>query len=170
MPKLSAGIMLYRLNLGRVEVLLVHPGGPFWAKKDAGAWSIPKGEYTKDEDAFAAAKREYAEELGSQTPDGAYIELGDVRYSNKHLLAWAVQGDMDTKTVTSNSFELEWPPKSGQKQSFPEVDKAAWFDGATAKHKLVPGQVPLLLTLLQQLAAAESDSTEQQPPKQLPLL
>jgi predicted NUDIX family NTP pyrophosphohydrolase len=137
----SAGILLYRRRDGALEVLLVHPGGPFWARKDLGAWSIPKGEYDDDEDPRACALREFAEETGTQLPDRALDELGSVRLkSGKLVLAFAVEGDLDPATISSNTFELEWPPRSGRMQSFPEIDRAGWFDPATAREKLNPAQ------------------------------
>ncbi len=138
MPKRSAGILLHR----RGEVLLVHPGGPFWAKRDDGAWSIPKGEYEDGEDPLTAARREFAEELGSALPDDAQLRpLGEVRQKNgKRVLAWAAEGDLDASAVRSNTFEMEWPPRSGRTQAFPEIDRAEWFPLARAREKLVPAQ------------------------------
>jgi predicted NUDIX family NTP pyrophosphohydrolase len=137
----SAGILLYRRRAGALEVLLVHPGGPFWARKDLGAWSIPKGEVDDGEDPRACALREFAEETGTRLPDGALEELGSVRLkSGKHVLAFAVEGDLDPATVSSNTFELEWPPRSGRTRSFPEIDRADWFDLPTAREKLNPAQ------------------------------
>jgi predicted NUDIX family NTP pyrophosphohydrolase len=137
----SAGILLYRLVEGVPEVLLVHPGGPFWARKDAGAWSIPKGEHDDDEDAQACALREFAEETGTAlSPDGL-ADLGTVRLkSGKLVAAWAAEGDLDAETIQSNTFELEWPPRSGRSQTFPEVDRAGWFGVETAREKLNPAQ------------------------------
>lgn len=141
MPTRSAGILLYRSVDGVVQVLLVHPGGPFWAKKDLGAWSIPKGEFDDAEDPESAARREFAEELGSSPPDHGAVELGEVRLkSRKLVLAWAVEGDLDVATITSNTFETEWPPRSGRRQEFPEVDRAQWFDLAEARRRLNPAQ------------------------------
>jgi predicted NUDIX family NTP pyrophosphohydrolase len=149
----SAGILLHRQGTAGREVLLVHPGGPFWARKDLGAWSIPKGEVDDDEDARACALREFAEETGTRLPDAALEELGSVTLkSGKLVLAWAVAGDLDEAAVSSNTFELEWPPRSGRTQSFPEIDRAGWFDLATAREKLNPAQaefVDRLATLLQ---------------------
>lgn len=131
----SAGILLFKRNAG-LEVLLVHPGGPFFARKDAGAWSIPKGEYDDSEDALAAAIREFAEETG-QTINGDFLPLSAVRQKGgKEVLAWAIEGDMDPETIVSNTFELEWPPRSGKMRQFPEVDRAAWFDLPTAREKI----------------------------------
>jgi predicted NUDIX family NTP pyrophosphohydrolase len=153
MAKRSAGILLYRGEGAAREVLLAHPGGPFWAKKDRGAWSIPKGEHDEGEDPLAVAKREFEEELGSPPPDGTYLELGEIKQpSRKIIAAFATEGSLDPATVRSNLFELEWPPKSGRKQSFPEVDRAAWFALAAARQKIQPGQVPFLDRLLDRLA------------------
>lgn len=154
MPVRSAGILLYRrYGDRRPEVLLVHPGGPIWARRDLGAWSIPKGEYDEHEDPLAAARREYEEELGSPPPDGEPIELGEIRQkSGKLVRAWALLGDLDTATVQSNTFELEWPPRSGSVRSYPEVDRAEWFALPEAHRRLIPAQVPLLERLEEQLA------------------
>jgi predicted NUDIX family NTP pyrophosphohydrolase len=134
----SAGLLLYRRP--GPELLLVHMGGPYWARKDAGAWTIPKGEYA-DEDPVAAARREFAEELGSPPPDGPLLELGSVRQrGGKTVQAWAVEGDFDVATLVSNTFEIEWPPRSGRRASFPEVDRAEWFDPDTARRKIVAAQ------------------------------
>lgn len=141
----SAGIVLYRRSSTALEVLLVHPGGPLWARRDAGAWSIPKGEYADDEDPAAAARREFAEELGSPAPADLPIELGEVRQrSGKLVRAWAAPGDLDAGAIRSNTFTLEWPPRSGRIREFPEVDRAEWFTLAHARERLNPGQVPLL--------------------------
>ena len=137
----SAGILLHRAGSGGVEVLLVHPGGPFWARKDAGAWSIPKGELDDGEDPRACALREFAEETGTALPDGALAELGSVRLkSGKQVLAFAVAGDLDPATVRSNTFELEWPPRSGRTRAFPEIDRAEWFGLEAARAQLNPAQ------------------------------
>lgn len=139
--KLSAGILLYRRTGGVLEVLLGHMGGPFWAKKDAGAWSVPKGEYTEEEEPEAAARREFTEELGLPVPDGELIELGTVRQSGgKRVTVWALEGDLDPDQVVPGTFELEWPPKSGQKREFPELDRVEWFDLAQAREKIVTKQ------------------------------
>jgi predicted NUDIX family NTP pyrophosphohydrolase len=141
----SAGIVLYRLATGGIEVLLVHPGGPFWARRDLGAWSIPKGEYGPDETPLAAARREFAEELGVAAPEGPVEDLGEVRQkSGKRVRAWALAGDLDPSRVRSNTFTLEWPPRSGVTQEFPEVDRAAWFELTVAREKITAAQVPLL--------------------------
>ena len=152
MAKRSAGILLYRGRGTKLELLLVHPGGPFWAKKDQGAWSIPKGEYEPGEDSLAVARREFEEELGSPPPLGEFLELGElVQPSRKVITAFTCQGDFDPAKLTSNHFEMEWPPKSGRKQSFPEVDRAAWFMPAEAREKIQPGQAPFIDRLLQRL-------------------
>jgi predicted NUDIX family NTP pyrophosphohydrolase len=152
-PVLSAGVLLYRRSSDGVEVLLGHPGGPFWARKDDGAWSIPKGEYTDDEDPRDAAAREFAEELGSPVPAGPRLDLGTVRLpSGKRLTAYAVEGDLDPAGAVSNTFDMQWPPRSGRIQSFPEIDRVAWFEPAAARVKLARGQIELverLLTVLQ---------------------
>jgi predicted NUDIX family NTP pyrophosphohydrolase len=141
----SAGILLYRRLSGGLQVLLVHPGGPIWARRDLGAWSLPKGEYEIDEDPLAAARREFAEELGSPAPDGETLDLGEIRQkSGKLVRAWAVGGDLDPERITSNDFEIEWPPRSGRRQRFPEVDRAQWFGLADAREKINPAQAALL--------------------------
>lgn len=159
--KLSAGLLLYRRNNqdrdnrdeGIVpEVPLGHMGGPFWARRDDGGWSIPKGEYEPGEDPFEAAKREFEEELGSAPPAAAYRGLGSVRQpGGKLVTAWAAEADFDAAGVVSNTFELEWPPGSGQMRSFPEIDKAGWFTMEVARVKLVKGQRPLIERLLEML-------------------
>jgi predicted NUDIX family NTP pyrophosphohydrolase len=144
MPKQSAGLLLFRVVAGNLEVLLVHPGGPFWARKDDGSWSIPKGELSEGEDPFEAAIREFKEELGSSVTRKA-IPLKPLRQpSGKIIYAWGVNGDFDTTTLKSNTFSMEWPPKSGQQREFPEVDRAAWFEIEEAKRKIHQGQVPLI--------------------------
>ena len=141
----SAGILLHRRGTDGTEVLLVHPGGPFWARKDLGAWSIPKGEVDEGEDPRACALREFGEETGTRLPDGALEELGSVRLkSGKLVLAFAVSGDLDPAAVRSNTFELEWPPRSGRTQSFPEIDRAEWFGLEAARAKLNPAQAELV--------------------------
>ncbi|MGE5260707.1 MAG: NUDIX domain-containing protein [Actinomycetota bacterium] len=151
MRKLSAGILLYRGQGPSLEVLLVHPGGPFWAKKDLGAWSIPKGEYEEGEDPLAVARREFEEELGAPPPSGDFISLGELRQpSRKIITAFALEGDFDA-ALKSNQFEMEWPPKSGTMQSFPEVDRAEWFTPDEARKKILPGQAPLIDRLLEHL-------------------
>jgi predicted NUDIX family NTP pyrophosphohydrolase len=141
----SAGILLYRLRGGEPEVLIVHPGGPFWARKDAGAWSIPKGEYDDAEDAQARALRELEEETGTALSPEELVELGQVRLkSGKQVTAWAVEGDLDADAIVSNTFEMEWPPRSGRRQEYPEVDRAGWFSLDDASEKLNPAQVAFL--------------------------
>lgn len=144
---------MYRRAGDGVQVLLVHPGGPFWAKKDLGAWSIPKGEYGEGEDPRAAAAREFFEETGTR-PAGTFRPLGDlVQPSRKIVSAWAVEGDVDVGAIKSNLFEMEWPPRSGRTASFPEVDRAGWFDPEEARRKILPGQrafIDRLLAMLRQ--------------------
>lgn len=148
----SAGLLLFRNAGDELEVLLVHPGGPFWVKRDAGAWSIPKGECEDGEDPRAAAWREFGEELGTPAPDGDVLDLGEVRQkAGKTVLAWAVAGDLDPEQITSNTFEMEWPPRSGRRQSFPEVDRAGWFGMAEARERINPAQVALLDRLCEAL-------------------
>jgi predicted NUDIX family NTP pyrophosphohydrolase len=150
----SAGILLFRTDPGPLEVLLVHPGGPFWARKDAGAWSIPKGEFGDGEDPLGAARREFHEETGFVAGEEV-LALTPVRQKGGKLVhAWAARGDVDPAALRSNSFALEWPPRSGRHQAFPEIDRAAWFPLAEAKVKIVPGQVPLLVELAEALARA----------------
>jgi len=142
--KKSAGLLLFRQSTNGVEVLLAHPGGTFWAKKDAGAWSIPKGEIADDEEPLEAAKREFREETGIEAA-GEFIPLTPLKQpSVKHVLAWAVRGDFDASKLVSNMFSLEWPPRSGKFQDFPEIDRAQWFDLATARVKILKGQAPFL--------------------------
>ncbi|HYB24872.1 MAG TPA: NUDIX domain-containing protein [Solirubrobacteraceae bacterium] len=151
----SAGLLLHRQRQGRVQVLLVHMGGPFWAGRDAGAWSLPKGEHAETEDALAAARREFVEETGLQVPPGVPVELGELRQSSGKLVrAWALQADVDVGEITSNTFTMEWPRGSGRVGEFPEVDRAQWFDTEDARQKLVKGQVPFLDALQRVLADA----------------
>jgi predicted NUDIX family NTP pyrophosphohydrolase len=141
----SAGILLHRRRDGELEVLLVHPGGPVWARRDLGAWSIPKGEYEPDDDPLEAARREFEEELGSPPPDGDAEDLGEIRQkSGKVVHAWALAGDLDADTVQSNTFEFEWPPRSGKRIEIPEVDRAEWFRLDAAREKINPAQAELL--------------------------
>ena len=148
---------MYRWNRGQPELFLVHPGGPFWAKKDEGAWSIPKGLYEPREDPLAAAKREFEEETGC-IPQGNFLELGSFRQpSGKLILAWALEGDFDPSNLRSNSFSMEWPPRSGAMQDFPEVDRAAWFSPHEAVRKALKGQLPILATLLERLGGPGSE-------------
>lgn len=144
MVKRSAGLLLYHVRAGLLEVFLVHPGGPFWVKKDLGVWSIPKGEIDEGEDPLEAARREFEEETGFR-PEGAFRELKPVRQrSGKIVHAWAVEGDCDAAAIRSNIFPLEWPPRSGRRMDVPEVDRAGWFDLATAREKILEGQRGLL--------------------------
>ena len=150
--KLSAGILLHRRFQGLLQVFLVHPGGPFWAKKDLGAWSIPKGEHEADEDPLSVAKREFREETGSDVPSTDLAPLGAIKQrSGKVISAWSAAGELDPTSIFSNTFNMEWPPKSGRQQEFPEVDRAAWYFLPEARMKLVPGQVGFLDTLAQHL-------------------
>ena len=145
MAKTSAGLLVYRIRDGRTEVLLVHPGGPFWKNKDDGAWSIPKGEVEGDEDPLAAARREFAEELGMPAGDGPFRPLPAVKQKGgKTVLAWAVAGDLDAAGIRSNTFTVEWPPRSGRQVEFAEVDRAAWFDLWAARAKINSAQAALL--------------------------
>jgi predicted NUDIX family NTP pyrophosphohydrolase len=138
--KTSAGILLYRVRAGELEVFLVHPGGPYWENRDAGAWSIPKGEFNEGDDPLEAARREFQEETGSQAT-GEFIALTPLKQrSGKLVYAWAVRGDLDASSVTSNTFSMEWPPRSGQQREFPEIDRGAWFTVAAANEKFLPGQ------------------------------
>ena len=151
MPKRSAGLLMYRLQEGALEVFLVHPGGPFWAKKDRGAWSIPKGEYTAQEDPLEAARREFQEETGFRAV-GEFIALGEVRQpGGKIVQAWAFEGNCDPAMLCSNKFQMEWPPHSGRTAEFPEVDRGAWFTAEAARERILKGQRPLLDLLLQRL-------------------
>jgi len=154
--RLSAGILLFRRAADGPQVLLVHPGGPFWARKDEGAWSIPKGEYEPGDDPRAAALREFEEEIGSPLSPAAVarlIDLGTARQpGGKLVTAWAAQGDLDPETVVSNTFEIEWPPRSGRMRTFPEIDRAAWFRVDEARVKLLRGQLPFLDSLLARLS------------------
>jgi predicted NUDIX family NTP pyrophosphohydrolase len=152
MPKRSAGILLYRRAGEEPEVLLVHPGGPFWARRDDGAWSIPKGEYEEGEDPRASALREFEEETGTALAATDLIELGSVRQKGgKVVAAWAAEGDLDAAAVRSNTFTMEWPPRSGRTAEFPEIDRAEWFDVEAARRKLIGAQAGLLDRLLERL-------------------
>jgi predicted NUDIX family NTP pyrophosphohydrolase len=145
--KSSAGLLVFR-RTSRLEVFLVHPGGPFWAKKDAGAWSLPKGEFAPGDNALDAARREFQEETGFSL-DGDFVPLGSVRQpGGKVVHAWALEGDLDAAAIRSNTFSMEWPPRSGRMQQFPEVDRAAWFTLDEARVKMLKGQLPLLDALI----------------------
>jgi predicted NUDIX family NTP pyrophosphohydrolase len=150
--KQSAGILLFRFNKKEVEVFLVHPGGPFWAKKDIGAWSIPKGEYVENEDPLTVAKREFEEETGVVFPGNIHWELSPVKLkSGKIIHAWAAEGNIDHTKIRSNTFEMEWPPKSGKMQFIPEVDKGEWFSPEVAKEKINPAQAAFIDELMEHL-------------------
>ena len=154
MPKRSAGLLMYRRRNDCTEVFLVHPGGPLWAKKDLGAWTIPKGEYDESEKPMAAAIREFHEETGI-TPSGDFIDLGTIRQSGGKLVsAWAFEGDCDPAQLTSNLCQLEWPPHTGRLIQFPEVDRGAWFSLSEATKRTLKGQQPLLETLMHKLKSA----------------
>ena len=151
MPKRSAGILMYRQHGAEPEVLLVHPGGPFWKNKDLGAWSIPKGEYTDAEDPLTVAKRELEEETGIR-PYGESLPLGEVVQGGRKIVtAFALEGDFDPANLQSNTFELEWPPRSGRKATFPEVDRAQWFSPTDARRKILKGQAKFITRLLKAL-------------------
>jgi predicted NUDIX family NTP pyrophosphohydrolase len=144
MPRLSAGLLLYRVRQGAIEVLLAHPGGPLFQKKDEGAWSVPKGEPEPDEDLLAAARREFEEETGLE-PAGPFLPLSSIQQKGGKIVhAWACEGDCDVKNCKSNTFTMEWPPKSGRHREFPEIDRAEFFDLPTARRKIKSAQVPLL--------------------------
>jgi predicted NUDIX family NTP pyrophosphohydrolase len=148
----SAGILLFRRADAAVEVLIVHPGGPLWARRDDGAWSIPKGEYEPGEEPLEAARREFEEEIGVPPPDGEALALGEVRLkSGKRVTAWALEGDIDATVIRSNTFAMQWPPRSGRLQEFPEVDRGEWFTPARARVKLNPAQVEFVDRLVDML-------------------
>ncbi len=154
MPRQSAGLLLYRTNDGVLEVLLGHPGGPFWARKDDGAWSIPKGEYGEGEEPWAAALREFAEEVGVAAPVGPVIAFAPLKQpGGKIVTAFAVEGDVEVTAAVSNTFTLEWPRGSGTFRDYPELDRIGWFDIPSARLKILKGQQPLLDWLIQALAA-----------------
>lgn len=145
MAKLSAGLLIYRRKNNRLEVFLVHPGGPLWAHKDESSWSIPKGEYTSEEEPLDAAKREFVEETSFNVPEGKIIELKPIKQaSGKIVSVWAIEGDFDTANLNSNLFSMEWPPKSGKQAQFPEVDRGEWFDVETARTKIFKGHIGFL--------------------------
>jgi len=157
MPKRSAGLLLYRVSDGGLSVLLVHPGGPFWARKDLGAWTIPKGEYSATEEPLAAARREFEEETGAR-PAGDFRPLGEVTQPGRKVVsAWAVAGDFDPATLVSNTFELEWPPRSKRMARFPEIDRAQWFSLDEARQKILSGQRVFIDRLEQLLASDEAN-------------
>ena len=142
---MSAGTLLFRRTDDGIEVLLAHPGGPFFSRKDDGVWTVPKGELDGSDDRLAVAKREFEEETGHPVPDGEPIELGEIiQRGGKHVVAWALEGDLDPADAVSNTFEMEWPPRSGRTAEFPEIDRVAWFDLHAARAKMVPAQTPFL--------------------------
>lgn len=154
----SAGILLWRRRADHLEVLLAHQGGPYWARKDHGHWTIPKGEVEPGEELPAVARREFAEETGHPVPDGEMVALGDIRQkSGKLVLGWAVEGDLDPTAAVSNTYDMEWPPGSGRVQSFPEIDRVEWFDLAEARQRLKAAQVPFLDRLEAALANTPAD-------------
>ena len=158
MPKQSAGLLLYRQRKNHLEVFLVHPGGPLWAKKDLGSWSIPKGEFDEEEP-LLAAKREFQEETGFDAPQGEYIPLKHVtQKSGKIVHAWAVEAEIEAEQIHSNSFEMEWPPRSGKRQAFPEIDRGAWFPIGEALAKINPKQAELITELVKKLGAETQES------------
>jgi predicted NUDIX family NTP pyrophosphohydrolase len=164
-PRRSAGLLLYRPTTAGWEVLLVHPGGPLWARRDRGAWSIPKGEVEANDDDAATAAREFAEELGHRPPLTGWIDLGEVTQAGgKRVHAFAAQGELDPATVQSGTFEMEWPPRSGRRAQFAEVDRAAWVTPATATELLVPGQVPFVERLMTHLLTASNVGRRQSDP------
>jgi len=166
MPKRSAGLLLFRRSTTHLELFLVHPGGPFWARKDDGAWSLPKGEYADPESPLEAAKREFQEETGISV-DGDFLPLGELRQpGGKLVTAWALEKDVDPTLVKSNLFSMEWPPKSGQTQEFPEVDRAAWFPISQARSKLLKGQVAFINRLADKLGVTAEDNGLTGPPDQ----
>ena len=157
MPRRSAGILLYRHSAaGAIELLLAHPGGPMWAGRDAGAWTLPKGEFDAgEEDALSAARREFEEETGHPAPDGPAIGLGEIRQKGgKLVVAWAIEGDLDSAAATSNTFALQWPPRSGRWITIPEVDRVEWFSPAEARARIKDTQVPFIDRLLETLEAS----------------
>jgi predicted NUDIX family NTP pyrophosphohydrolase len=162
MSKKSAGLLLFRNVSGLLEVMLVHPGGPFWSRKDEGAWSIPKGEFGDDEDPLAAAKREFKEETGF-TPDGEVIPLAPLRQpGGKLVYAWAMERDLDPAGLKSNTFSMEWPSRSGRYREFPEIDRAAWFTIGEASHKILKGQAAFLVQLQEKLKDLHRSSEKRQ--------
>jgi predicted NUDIX family NTP pyrophosphohydrolase len=156
MSKKSAGLLMYRRHNGELEVMLVHPGGPFWAKKDLSSWSVPKGEYTNDEEPFEVAKREFQEETGFKA-EGKFIALTPIKQpGGKLITVWAFEGNCDASKIKSNTFKMEWPPRSGKQQEFPEVDRAGWFKIAVAKKKILKGQTGFIDELYKTLVGDTS--------------
>jgi len=168
MSKLSAGLLVYRLQGSDLEVFIVHNGGPFFAKKDEGVWSLPKGQVEDGEDPLETAKREFQEETGFETPPEPYIELGEVKYTqgNKSVVAWAAEGDFNADELKSNTFELEWPPRSGKKQLFPEIDRGGWFSLREASKKLFPPNIGFLERLANELHVPFGAEEIPEPPTQ----
>jgi predicted NUDIX family NTP pyrophosphohydrolase len=167
MKKQSSGLLIYRQISAELEVLLVHPGGPFWAKKDKGAWGVPKGEYETGDDPLVAARREFEEEIGQPAPKAETIELGEMkRQDGKVIKVWAVEGHLDVSVIKSNNFTMEWPPKSGNMQDFPEVDAANWFKLSEAVTKLHKGQAVFIERLANQLNIPYAPETVPEPPQQ----
>jgi predicted NUDIX family NTP pyrophosphohydrolase len=163
MPKTSAGILMYRRSGDSIEVFLVHPGGPFWIRKDLGSWSIPKGEYEPGEDPLDAARREFNEETGF-VADGEFIPLTPIKQkSGKIVSAWAVEGNVDATAIESNMFSMEWPPKSGRQEEFPEVDRAGWFTPDEGRLKVNPAQAAFIDTLCAYLSSSTVSSSPQTP-------
>jgi predicted NUDIX family NTP pyrophosphohydrolase len=163
MPAVSAGLLLYRFGSAGLEVLLAHPGGPFWARKDEGVWSLPKGEYEEGDDPLAAARREFTEETGLEVPPGALFPLGEVtQRAGKRVTAWALEADLDISGSRSNTFEMEWPRGSGRVREFPEVDRIEWLPLPQARDKILPAQEPFLSRL------AAATSREDLPPTPAP--
>jgi predicted NUDIX family NTP pyrophosphohydrolase len=167
MKKHSAGLLVYRLKNDEPEVLIAHMGGPFHAKKDVGHWSIPKGEFDEDQDPMETARREFGEELGKSVPVGDWQELGSIKYKNgKEVMVWAVEGDLDVSEIKSNTFKLEWPPRSGKVQEFPEIDRAGWFSLPVAASKLIPEQTAFLERLANLLHVPFGAEKIPEPPTQ----
>ncbi len=161
MPRQSVGLLVYRRTAGGLEVFLVHPGGPFWAKKDEGAWSIPKGEFETGEEPLDAARREFEEETGTAI-SGGFTPLDPiVQSSGKRVAAWAVEGDLDASAIRSNTFTMEWPPRSGRQQAFPEVDRGAWFPLLEAARRILASQRPLLADLEQKVEGQDSSQPDE---------
>ena len=164
MARKSAGILVYRFRHYRLEVLLVHPGGPFWKNKDNASWSIPKGEYEDGDDPFEAAKREFLEETGLEDISGDFKGLGELRQpSGKRITAWAVEGDCNPESIRSNTFTMEWPPRSGKQSEFPEIDRADWVSVAKSREKLHKGQVGFVDRLCEILAYNPTDDSQEEP-------
>jgi len=163
----SAGLVVYRMSSGQPEVLLAHMGAPWWAKKDVGAWSIPKGLIEAGEDPYETAQREFGEELGLAVPEGEFVELGEIEQHNrKTVTAWAIEADIDVGAIKSNTFKAEWPPRSGKTQEFPEIDRAAWFTLAEAAQKCVRGQAQLFERLANHLHVPFGPEEASSPPQQ----